>query len=225
LNHVDVIAHRGSRLRAVDNSAAAIAAAERDGASWVEVDVRLTRDGVAVLSHDDEVGVLSIRSNDLDTLKSAHEGLATLEEGLAAAGGLGVNLEFKLSAESVERLLASLSVLDAFDGPTLFSSFSIDLLRAMHRSMPDRNYGVLTSPDHDPNGSLAVKLAVESGFDVALPHDQAIGAELVETAKDSGIDVIAWTVNDSDRMLELAGFGVSGIITDDPARAVRVLHG
>jgi glycerophosphoryl diester phosphodiesterase len=39
-------------------------------------------------------------------------------------------------------------------------------------------------------------------------------------AVESGLRVCPWVVDEPDRVIELAGIGVSGIITDDPA-AVR----
>ncbi|WOF22539.1 glycerophosphodiester phosphodiesterase family protein [Microbacterium betulae] len=48
-------AHRGSSARAPQNTMAAFERAARSGASGVEIDVHLTRDGVVVLMHDDTV--------------------------------------------------------------------------------------------------------------------------------------------------------------------------
>ena len=54
-----VVAHRGDRSRAPDNSLAALELAVKAGADMVEVDVRRTADGVCVLCHDDIVSRLS----------------------------------------------------------------------------------------------------------------------------------------------------------------------
>lgn len=210
-------------MRADDNTVAAIEAAVREGASGVEVDVRITGDGVPVLSHDDDVEGLSIATSTLDELKQASPSLATLEEGLEASSGIGVDLEYKGPVMALDPLVRSLGLVDDFEGPVLISSFWMDLLHVLHDMRPDFAYGVLTSPEMDPGGDIAVKLARQGGFEVALPHDGVIDQDLVSKAQDAGLEVIAWTVNDSDRMRELKGFGVSGIITDDPARAVEVL--
>ena len=47
-----VIAHRGASLRAPENTLAAFHQAIHDGADAVELDVRLSRDGVPVVLHD-----------------------------------------------------------------------------------------------------------------------------------------------------------------------------
>lgn len=46
------VAHRGDPLRFRENTLPSVASAITEGADWVEVDVRLTRDGVPVLLHD-----------------------------------------------------------------------------------------------------------------------------------------------------------------------------
>jgi glycerophosphoryl diester phosphodiesterase len=46
--------HRGARGRAPENTVVAFAAALEDGANALELDVRLTKDGVVVVFHDDD---------------------------------------------------------------------------------------------------------------------------------------------------------------------------
>src|ERR1700753_901417 len=48
-----VIAHRGISLEAPENTLAALKLAAKSGAQWVEFDVKLTRDGVPILMHDE----------------------------------------------------------------------------------------------------------------------------------------------------------------------------
>ena len=47
-----VIAHRGASAYAPENTLAAFTEAKRRGASWVEIDVRLTADSVPIVMHD-----------------------------------------------------------------------------------------------------------------------------------------------------------------------------
>src|SRR5207253_8183410 len=48
-----VMAHRGAAGLAPENTSAALKASIADMVEWVEVDVRLTRDGHHILFHDD----------------------------------------------------------------------------------------------------------------------------------------------------------------------------
>ncbi|MEU1021498.1 glycerophosphodiester phosphodiesterase family protein, partial [Streptomyces sp. NPDC005904] len=80
---VMIAAHRGQWRRAPENSLAAVRAGFADGAEIVEVDVRLTKDGVPVLMHDERVD----RTTD-GTGRVADLTLAQLR-GLRLRAGLG----------------------------------------------------------------------------------------------------------------------------------------
>src|SRR5215472_12885505 len=48
-----IIGHRGAKATAPENTLAGIRQARREGAAWVEFDVKLTADGHPILMHDD----------------------------------------------------------------------------------------------------------------------------------------------------------------------------
>ncbi|WP_083582020.1 glycerophosphodiester phosphodiesterase family protein [Halomonas aestuarii] len=54
-DEVQIIAHRGSSLKAPENTLAALDQAMRDGADGIEIDVRLTADDRVVLYHDESL--------------------------------------------------------------------------------------------------------------------------------------------------------------------------
>ena len=98
--------HRGAAALAPENTLAAVRAAARAGLSWVELDVRLTRNGHPVLSHDATLARAAgrrwpIALASLEKLRSADVGggerLPTLGEAIALCAdlGLGVNIELK----------------------------------------------------------------------------------------------------------------------------------
>ena len=57
-----------------------------------------------------------------------------------------------------------------------------------------------------------------------LEHELFIKEAYVRKMKDKGYTILAWTVNDTERMLELVGWGVDGIITDVPDEALVALQ-
>lgn len=89
---VAVVGHRGDPYRARENTLASVRSAFARGADAVEIDVRLTRDGVPVLLHDDTLKRLwghdrplaSVTAAELTELTGA--GVPTLREALEAAG-------------------------------------------------------------------------------------------------------------------------------------------
>jgi glycerophosphoryl diester phosphodiesterase len=50
-----------------------------------------------------------------------------------------------------------------------------------------------------------------------------VDEELIRVAHARNIQVIPWTVNDADAMLELLSLGVDGLITDYPDIGIEVL--
>jgi glycerophosphoryl diester phosphodiesterase len=92
MQNVTAVAHRGDPYRVRENTIDSVRSAFDRGADAVEVDVRLTRDGVPVLLHDGTLKRLWQHERPLSTL-SADEvrgltggGVPTLAEALAATG-------------------------------------------------------------------------------------------------------------------------------------------
>ncbi|CAL9428641.1 hypothetical protein SUDANB145_01996 [Streptomyces sp. enrichment culture] len=87
------VAHRGDPYRSRENTVGSLRSALRRGADAVEIDVRLTRDGVPVLLHDETLTRLWERDRPLSALSAGEvreltDGrLPTLAEALAAADG------------------------------------------------------------------------------------------------------------------------------------------
>lgn len=123
---VQVMAHRGAMRQAPENSARAIELSIADTFEWVEVDVRLTKDGQHVLYHDARLndktdGSGAVRERTLAELKTVDAGkkfalrftgtrILTLAEGLALARGR-VNLY--LDCKDIDPALLAREVLDA----------------------------------------------------------------------------------------------------------------
>jgi glycerophosphoryl diester phosphodiesterase len=63
------------------------------------------------------------------------------------------------------------------------------------------------------------------GADILSPYYREIELRDVEEAHRLGIKVIPWTVNDQRIMKKLIGWGVDGIITDEPDLLFEVLQG
>jgi glycerophosphoryl diester phosphodiesterase len=123
---IQVMAHRGAMRSAPENSAAALELSIADTVEWVEVDVRLTKDGRHVLFHDDGVerntdGTGRVRTLTLAEIRTLETGVKfarrfagarvlTLAEGLAIARGR-VNLY--LDCKDVEPALLANEVIAA----------------------------------------------------------------------------------------------------------------
>ncbi|OQD56709.1 glycerophosphodiester phosphodiesterase [Streptomyces phaeoluteigriseus] len=96
---VTAVAHRGDPYRVRENTLDSLRSALDQGADAVEIDVRLTRDGVPVLLHDETLKRLWERDRPLLSLSAAEVrgltegGVPTLAEALAATEGSRVMLD------------------------------------------------------------------------------------------------------------------------------------
>jgi len=80
----------------------------------------------------------------------------------------------------------------------------------------------LTLPAYDQLDAL--ETAAQHGHVALNPHERSITPELVKAAHEIGLAIHAWTVDDPDRMRELAAWGVDSLITNVPDVAVEVLR-
>ncbi|MFD7701031.1 glycerophosphodiester phosphodiesterase [Streptomyces caelestis] len=93
MQNVTAVAHRGDPYRVRENTLASLRSALRRGADAVEIDVRLTRDGVPVLLHDDTLKRLwghdrPLRSLSWEEVRGVTDGgVPTLSDALAATDG------------------------------------------------------------------------------------------------------------------------------------------
>jgi glycerophosphoryl diester phosphodiesterase len=197
-----VVAHRGSSLAYPENTLAAFEAAIAAGADMIELDARLSADGVAVVSHDADVagttdGTGPINELTLDqirrldagrgradraTSQGRRHGIPTLREALElAAGRIQVDIEVKnLPGEpdfdSPDEACA-IEVMRVIDDlrlrdSVLVSSFNWLSIERVRELAPDVRTGFLTHPAIDPRAALAY--ARQTGHTFVLPHAYAL---------------------------------------------------
>jgi glycerophosphoryl diester phosphodiesterase len=222
-----VIAHRGASADAPENTVEAYRLAASQGADWVELDVRRTADDRLAVLHDavlpDGRALVECAWSELPTT------VPSLAEALDACAGMGVNIEIKNApvdpdydpgdsvADAVVQLLDQRSGCDE----VLLSSFTphtIDRVRAVAPALATA-WLVMQGT------AATVEATVAAGHRALHPWDPATTADLVETARRADLEVNVWTVDDPDRMRSLTAMGVTGIVTNEPARARDVLGG
>ncbi|MGW2964044.1 glycerophosphodiester phosphodiesterase [Streptomyces sp. NPDC001220] len=111
---VTAVAHRGDPYRFRENTSASLRSALQQGADAVEIDVRLTRDGVPVLLHDETLKRLWGVDRPLGALSAdevrglTDDGVPTLAEALAAAedSRVMIDLPGAPSERAVARIVA-----------------------------------------------------------------------------------------------------------------------
>lgn len=229
-----VLAHRGARRRAPENTIEAFRVARELGADGVELDVRLSADGVLVVEHDPTLtGGLSVAHTALAALRAAAPGLATLSEALDECAGLLVNVEIKkpprttafATSERVADEVVALCAAREHGDRVLISSFElriIDRVRA-HAGAPPTGYLFQLGADFD----AMTEAASAHGHRAIHPDWRGLvgrrAGRVITRAHALGLDVNAWTVNRRSSIARLARLGVDGIVTDVPDVARDVL--
>ena len=74
-----------------------------------------------------------------------------------------------------------------------------------------------------PSSDL-VERAVRLGARQLAPRGDLVTPALVKHAHESGLQVVAWTINEPEQMRRLMDAGVDGIMTDYPDRLVGLIR-
>ena len=151
------IAHRGLHdfsKGVVENTASAFAAAIAKGYA-IECDLQLTRDGEAVVFHDDHVERLTegrglVKEHTAAemkqlTVRNSHDKVQTLAELLAQVNGhVPLVIEIKSHWDGDERLAQrTIAELSSYAGPYCLMSFDPDVIAAVRRSAPHIIRGIV----------------------------------------------------------------------------------
>lgn len=241
-----VIGHRGAKAYAPENTLESIKTAASLGVEWVELDVKLTRDGVPVIFHDEELeritGVQGLMAeanyNDIRDLDAGSwfgesfngARIPTLEEAVDVIlkYDLGLNLEIKpcpgREKETAEVALDHLSQYWDDRDKLLISSFQHVSLEAAMDLAPDWHRGLLIDDDFEMPENWK---EMADYLDVATIN---IGAKLMSRAiadevMDMELPLLVYTVNDPLEAKRFQLMGADCFFSDNPDIILENLAG
>lgn len=233
-----IIAHRGSKGTRPENTLVAFQTALDDGADGIETDVQLSRDRQMIIMHDEQVdrttnGTGLVRDHTLAQLKALDAGIhfdpayaatriPTLDEviGLLQRNHFtGIfNLELKTNKfpyPGLEQQLATYFTQHPVGFRLVFSSFRAQSLVTLRRLYPQAEYAKLfQTASRQAKKMERLHQVADLHPDIRwvkahrfwLPHMQ----------------LRPWTVNSTADMTYCFKHYFAGMITDYPARAVRL---
>jgi glycerophosphoryl diester phosphodiesterase len=215
-----LMGHRGAPALEPENTLPSFLKALECGATGVEFDVRLSRDGIPVISHDEDlrrVANAELKVSEAtypELLRVSIQGKAripTLREVLALAKGrLSVDIELKVVGAERE-VVDALRELDMVDD-AIVTSFIPEALRRVRELDQSVGVGVLLEEWDDEYLEIASSLKAEA----ILPYYEVLDRELVSKIKTRGYKIITWTVDDPKIAEKLYDMGVEGIGTNNP---------
>jgi glycerophosphoryl diester phosphodiesterase len=244
------LAHRGASARAPENTLAAFEEAIRSGVDAIELDVRLSADGIPVILHDDRVdrttdGRGSIGTMTLAAIKRLDAGswfarrfrgepVPSLQEALECVRGrCGLNIEIKawisLGGWAIGRRYLTRAeltpVVEAVARAVRDCRFR-DFLLVSSFSRP----ALAAARTAMPRAALGLILkrsvrgfrAIHArvGLHTVHPHLRLATPRRVRSAHALGVAVIPWPVKDAAEARRLLDLGADGLISPDP----RVFH-
>lgn len=224
-----VTAHRGASAAAPENTIAAFDRALGAGVHAIETDIRLSRDGVPMLVHDEDLVRVAGSASRIEELTAtelaevdvgtwmdsefAGQGVPTLAW-LAARCRQHVRLLLDLKVDGAAAAIAE--VLESARFPVNQASlcaWSEDQAADIRKNLPKAHLMFIEEPlehtDTEWFGSLAFR-----GYNGLSLNHESIDASIVSKAHASGLEVFAWTVNDPADARRMRGIGVDGIISD-----------
>lgn len=232
-----VLGHRGGRGNGwpAENTLEAFQRALDEGADGVELDVRLCASGEAVLLHDrslarvtngaDTRGVHAVRRDELPQLAGG-EKIPDLASALDVCHGRVVNIEVKADVPSRLQLVRVVAreLARARSVEVVISSFDPLVVLALAAAAPRVPRAMLVGP-RTARLATALPLAMRRAISAAHLEDALVSERRVERLRRADLRVVAWTVNDPARALDVAQMGVRALITDRPGEILSALRG
>jgi glycerophosphoryl diester phosphodiesterase len=234
LGGVKIIAHRGDSKYFPENRLDAFQSAKLKGAHGLETDLYRTSDDKVVLNHNDTVddgfGPTAVRGmNCSDFLKL--EGTLTFDNFLHRYPDIFCNIDLKEKdpwlVDTVVRCIRKKKA----GHRVIVSSFHHSNLKYFRLLFPD--CATSMSPREVFRFYIASKLQLRKKKAYPVPFMQVpekygplrlVTPSMIEYARNRGVKIQPWTINEEKDMLRLINWGVDGIFTDDPGLLAEVLN-
>lgn len=234
-----VIAHRGGKVWAPENTMAAFKKSVALGVDGIELDIHKCKSGELVVIHDETIN----RTTDGTGLVKDF----TYEQLQTYSAGRWFHRKFK--SEKIPLLTDVLALvngkahifIEVKNAPIKYAGLDDDLIKLL-KSYKHRHKITVISFDHEflkqfhkkaPQYKIAFldlaivsdigKYASSIGASAWNPGFGEIRADAVDRAHKAGLKVNPWTVNGKKLWKRALSMGVDGIITDDPEGLTKVL--
>jgi Glycerophosphoryl diester phosphodiesterase len=236
LGSIKVTSHRGFSQNVPENTIPAIEKAIKEKADYVEVDVRLTKDGELVLLHDtnlrrttglnkniwdvnyDEVATLDAGSWMGKRFKGTR--IPTLREVFELCKGkifINMDLKYTNPDKGLEEKVVSLIKEYNMEWQCVISSTNLSTLKKIKDIDPDIRTGYITY-------QLYSGITKKDEIDFFSMKSDLITKSVLQSIHKEGKELYVWTVNSKPELERLERIGVDNIITDNPAYVKEVLY-
>ena len=231
---LEFIAHRANYDFPIENSVEATRRALASSVDGIELDVRVSTDGVVYLFHDDEVDGDAL--NELSFAEARARTTRASAPLLSEIFALGEPSSFYLldlkidDVSAIEPLVSVVRESGIGLSKIVFQSSRLAILQHIEHKIPLSKRIYLTSLKRSrpfylhPSADRLLDEISEHAIDgISLKGRKFIDAEYIDALKAAGLQVYVWTINDIARIQHYVALGVDGLITDNYREVEKIL--
>ncbi len=227
---VTLVAHRGYRAMAPENTAPAFEEAGKAGFWGAECDIYRTKDGVWVVTHDsnsyrmtDKMSWIEKKTYDELKEEKIDNGagienypdltICSFEEYLQICEKYGMTAVVELKGKNnTEYYNEVTDLVGKYDVEAVYISFHFENLEKI-RALTDAPIYYLVQEIEEEDIELAKSLE-NCGIDFNGNKEKNFETDIIKQCIDSGLEMGAWTINDTETLDKLVDYGVTLITTD-----------
>ena len=232
---IEVISHRANICGLIENSLEAIKKSVSSNINAVEIDVRVSKDGIVYLYHDHDISFVKVKDLTYSELVTI-VGIQSAPKLRDVLMKVPINGFYILDLKSpwFDQQQALVQVVKESQIPQskiVFQSHDLTLLHSIRNVFPDSRYFYLSKLRREfpyintPDVRRILSEIAGTEIDgVSLKGRRFISKEFVENLQVTGLDVFVWTINDIERFKYYNSIGVDGVITDRAYRFSQLIN-
>ncbi len=229
-DNVTLVAHRGMRSVAPENTTASFTEAGKHGYWGAECDIYRTKDGVWIISHDSHTYRMMDKSafiekktyeelmdmnvdNGVNIDKYEDLKICSLEEYLDICKKYNMTPVIELKGKNnTEYYSEIVKLANQFEVNPVYISFHIENLQTMRRLTQCKMYYLVQKISED---DIQDAKSIENcGIDFNGNKDKNFKSDIIKKCQEAGLELGAWTINEEDALQKLEQYGITLITTD-----------
>lgn len=229
--NIHLIAHRGYSAQAPENTVPAVKKAAEYGFDTVEFDVRMTQDGVWIISHDADVKALTDKRGKISSYtyydlvtctidNGAHHEeyenlkIPTLEQMLKACLENNIKPMIEIKDYTEDGIKILLETVEKYGFTESCSIISFD--RAPLEIIHNQNHNIKLYALVQKLGAKEIKKCLQNpSIGVSFNgHQKTNNTNKIKKLLDNNIALVCWTVDDKETMRKYYDVGVKDFVTN-----------
>lgn len=212
-----ITAHRGYSKMASENTGKAVLKAIEENVDYIEIDVNATKDGVFVLSHDNnlkrltgtDMNIWDSNFKDIQKLKIFNKDKISKFEDVLKIADKNTKFNFEIKFKGTKHVPKMLKIIKkyGYDKNSYVSSFNVDQIKKVDEIDKNIKIGYIIFASIGDLKNLDVDMySVKVDF---------LTDNLVEKIKKQNKELHVWTVNKDVEVEKVINYEVDNIITDE----------